>query len=297
MYSGNIAGSLYGGLASGVPSELRGLQYIHEKWGQLNWKEVVMPAVHVARDGWKVGEDLVRFMDGAQSGVDGDFLTKWPEWAIDFAPNGTRLGLGDRITRKRYADTLERIAEEGPDAFYEGPMAEAMIRTLREKNGTMTMQDLKDYKVVLRKPATIKYRGHKLTSNSAPAGGVVAMAVMNIVGGYEDFGEMKTLNLSTHRLDEAMRFGYGMVPISQNSTLQKTIELTLFTREQTLVIPPSSLVFLATRMKCFPLKPALLSEPRSVIHALSTCPTTTHLVSNHSRRQEPLTLSPPTLQV
>ncbi|KAJ5469165.1 hypothetical protein N7475_006917 [Penicillium sp. IBT 31633x] len=48
-------------------------------------------------------------------------------WALDFALNGTRLGLGETVTRKRYADTLEAIAEQGPDAFYAGPIAEIMI--------------------------------------------------------------------------------------------------------------------------------------------------------------------------
>jgi len=212
MYKDNVQASILGGLASGVPGELRGLQWIHENFGQLDWRDVVMPSVKIAREGWSVGEDLVRYMGYSSSpnSMDGNFLVKRKEWSEDFAPNGTILGLGDWITRKRYATSLERIAKEGPDVFYKGDMAEKMIEAVKKTNGTMTLEDLKNYRIALRKPAEIKYRGYKMTSNSAPASGVVALAVMNIVSGYEDFGWKGQLNLSTHRLDEAIRFGYGM---------------------------------------------------------------------------------------
>ena len=209
MYNGNVNGSVKGGLAAGVPGEVRGLQYLHEKYGKLSWEEVVMPAVGVARDGFEVSEDLVRFMEFAREGS-ANFLKDDPNWAIDFAPNGTILGIGDTITRKRYATTLETIAKEGPDSFYEGPMADSMISTLQKENGTMTLGDLKNYKVEIRKPAEIEYRGYKLHGSTSPASGSIALAIMKIVEGYDDFGWPEKLRLNTHRLDEAMRFGYAM---------------------------------------------------------------------------------------
>ena len=211
MYLGNVKGSIKGGLASGIPGEVRGLQYLHERYGKLSWEEVMMPAITVAREGFEVTADLVSYMEQATNNDDQeDFLSKNPDWVIDFAPNGTRLGAGGRITRKRYANTLEKIAVEGPDAFYEGPMAEFMIAALQKTNGTMTMQDLKNFTVAIRKPIEIEYRGYKLHSCDAPSSGPVVLAVMKIVEGYNDFGWSTSLNLSTHRLDEAMRFGYGM---------------------------------------------------------------------------------------
>lgn len=113
------------------------------------------------------------------------------------------------MTRQRYANTLEAIATYGADAFYTGAIAEATIRALRDSNGTMTMQDLKNYTVAHREPLNIKYRGFKLTSTNAPSGGPVALSALNTVSGYEGFSDPKQLNLSTHRLDEAMRFAYG----------------------------------------------------------------------------------------
>ena len=191
-----------------MPSEVRGLQYLHENYGVLPWKHVMQGAVRVARYGWPVNEDLIRYMNFAQ-GYAGQFLVEDPAWAVDFAPNGTLVGLGETITRKRYADTLETIANDGPDAFYTGRIAETMIKALAAANGTMTLDDLRNYKAVIRKPSHITYRGFRLHSCSNPSAGEVALAVLKTVEGYNDFFHPGNVNLSTHRLDEATRFAYG----------------------------------------------------------------------------------------
>lgn len=147
-------------------------------------------------------------MSLAIEGTD-NFLINDPTWAIDFAPKGKLLQVGDTITRRRYADTLETIAQRGPDAFYQGPVAEAMIRKLHQTGGTMTMEDLKNYTAAIRTPAAIDYRNYRIRSCSAPSSGTVAMSVMKIIEGYPTIGEDATLNISTHLFDEAIRFGYG----------------------------------------------------------------------------------------
>jgi len=208
MYNNNTNSSIYTGLASGVPGELRGLAHLHQNYGLLPWEQLVMPAVNVARNGFPVTQDLVRYMASAIEGID-NFLVDEPTWAIDFAPNGTLLGLGDTIYRRRYADTLEAIAKSGPDAFYTGPIAQATIDTIQSNGGIMTMEDLKNYTVAIRPPASIDYRDYKITSGSAPSSGTVAMSAMKIIEGYPTIGEATTLNLSTHLFDEAIRFAYG----------------------------------------------------------------------------------------
>ena len=213
MFDNKTALSLYGGLASGVPGELRGLEYLHKHYGKLPWAHVMQPAIYVARNGFTVTQDLVNY-EKAAIGKGPNFLAKNPDFAIDFAPNGTLLGLNETITRRRYADTLETISKQGPDAFYTGPIANATIQALKAANGTMTLDDLKNYTVAIRKPAQITYRNYKLTACSAPSSGTVALSVMKTIEGYSDIGEAATLNLSTHRLDEAMRFAYGEVSIS-----------------------------------------------------------------------------------
>jgi gamma-glutamyltranspeptidase/glutathione hydrolase len=212
MYKNNTQASITGGLASGVPGELRGLQHLHENYGKLPWSTVLQPAVKISREGWTVNQDLVNYMESATAGQNAstNFLLNDPEFAIDFAPRGHLLKVNETITRKRYADLLETIAHEGPDAFYEGPLAESLINAIQAKNGTMTLDDLKNYTVAIRKPSTIDYRGYKLTACSAPSGGEVALASLKIMEGYSGVGDPATINLTTHRLDESMRFSYGM---------------------------------------------------------------------------------------
>jgi gamma-glutamyltranspeptidase/glutathione hydrolase len=211
MYKNNEQASITGGLASGVPGEVRGLQYLHEHYGKLPWATVLQPAINVARNGWRVNEDLVNYMISATGGnLTSNFLTNDLEFALDFAPKGRLVKLNETITRKRYANTLETIAQEGPDAFYTGPIAEATIRALQAKNGTMTLADLKNYTVAIRQPSTITYRDYKLTACSAPSGGEVALSVLKIMEGYDRVGDPSNVNLTTHRLDESMKFAYAL---------------------------------------------------------------------------------------
>jgi len=210
MYSPPLSNSnysLYGGLASGVPGELHGLDHLHKKYGTLPWKHLMQPAIKLARYGFNVTADLVRYMASATAGSY-DFLTNDETWALDFAPNGTRLGLGDVMTRKRYANTLESIAEYGPDAFYKGAIANATITALQKSNGTMTLADLANYTVEIRQTSNITYRGFRIHSGSAPSSGAVVLSIMKVIEGY-DMSSPSQLNFSTHYLDEGMRFAYG----------------------------------------------------------------------------------------
>ena len=170
---------------------------------------LVQPAIILARDGFVVGSDFAKAMASVTEYAGYDFLSKDPTWAEDFAPNGTRVGTGDIMTRKRYAHTLEAIAVGGPKAFYKGQLAEATIRALRERNGSMTMEDLAKYEIASKTPLSVDYEGFHLYGCGAPASGAVALSVLKVLEGYEDFGKFHTMNLSTHRLDEAIRFGYG----------------------------------------------------------------------------------------
>ncbi|KAL7921243.1 gamma-glutamyltranspeptidase [Trichoderma austrokoningii] len=206
MYNKDENLSLYGGMASGVPGELRGTEYLHDKYGALPWAHVIKPSIEIARNGFEVTGDLISAIKQTSPN---DFLTQDPAWAIDFAPKGRLVRLGETMTRRRYADTLEVIAQHGADAFYTGPIANATIRALTAAGGIMTLEDLKNYTVAIREPLQIKYRGYKLTSTNVPSGGAVALSALNTVSGYDGFNDTSQVNLTTHRLDEAIRFAYG----------------------------------------------------------------------------------------
>jgi gamma-glutamyltranspeptidase/glutathione hydrolase len=183
------------------------MEYIHKRYGVLTWKDVLAPAIKIARNGFVVTADLIRYMDSASS--NNKFLTEDPAWSIEFAPHGRRVELGETITRHRLANTLEMIAQQGADAFYGGPLGQWTIAALQRANGTMTLDDLRNYTVAHREPAQTTYRGYKLTSCGAPASGGIALTALKVIEGYNSFGDPAAVNVSTHRLNEAFRWAYG----------------------------------------------------------------------------------------
>ncbi|KAL8992392.1 MAG: hypothetical protein Q9169_007135 [Polycauliona sp. 2 TL-2023] len=220
MFKHDVQASIVGGLASGVPGQLRGLEYIHSHYGALPWPDVIRPSVKLARNGFVVTEDLAKAMGvprihdrraPEKFPTDHRFLTDKPEWALDFAPNGTRLGLGDVMKRQRYADTLEDIALHGADSFYNGKLASQVVKTIRKANGAMSITDLAQYSVITREPVEIDFHGHHVFACGEPASGAVILSILKTIEGYQDFESAENLNLSTHRLIEAMRFGYAEV--------------------------------------------------------------------------------------
>jgi Gamma-glutamyltransferase len=206
LFDGRPDARVVTGLAVAVPGELRGLQTIHTRHGQLPWSDVVAPAVHLARRGFEVSADLVRFMEGAIEGRDDFFLTE--PWAEDFAPDGPRVTVGSTMTRHRYADTLEKIATLGADVFYTGPMAQSMAGSVRDAGGILTADDLSQYRVVIREPVEVSYRGFILRSCPSPAGGPVTLSILKTLEGFDPAAQAG-FNVSCHRLNEAFRFGFG----------------------------------------------------------------------------------------
>lgn len=147
-------------------------------------------------------------MNSSREQVGWNFLLDDPNWAMDFAPNGTLLQVGDIMTRKRYADTLETIAHKGASAFYQGKIANATISAIQHLGGVMTLTDLLDYEVKIHNSINITYRGYTLHSTPSPSGGSVALSILKTMEGY-NMSESSDLLLNTHRLDESMRFAYA----------------------------------------------------------------------------------------
>ena len=189
-----------------MPGELRGMQYIHDHYGMLSWSTLLQPAIKLARDGFVVSEDFAKAMDLSTQRY--DFLTKDPVWAEDFAPRGIRVEKGDVMSRKRYARLLQAIADEGADIFYTGANGMAMIDALQRDNGSMVLKDLEKYQVLSRRPVSIDYKGITVHGCGVPASSSVVLSALKILEGYGD-AEKDDHDLRIHRMDEAMRFGYG----------------------------------------------------------------------------------------
>jgi gamma-glutamyltranspeptidase / glutathione hydrolase len=202
------AKSLESALAVGVPGTVAGLALAHEKFGsgKLGLAELIAPAVALARDGVPVEDDTAASLPSARAR-----LARWPaSMKIFFKPDGALLGTGDRLVQTDLAATLEAIARNGPRAFYEGGTAEKLVAALRAAGGVMTLDDLKNYRAVLRTPLRGSYRGYDILSMPPPSsGGVHLIEMLNILEGYDLRAIAADRGAVAHLMIEAMKRAYA----------------------------------------------------------------------------------------
>ncbi|KAF7970366.1 hypothetical protein HWV62_24282 [Athelia sp. TMB] len=198
--------STIGGLAIGVPGEMRGWEMLHKRHGKLPWKRLFEPAIKVGREGFNVTIDLAQALS-----YYGSFILTDPLWAEVYAPNGTVLKEGDIAYRKRYADTLEQISIHGADYFYKGRIAENIAKAAHARGGVITTHDLANYSAIVREPVNITYRNQRIFSTVAPSSGAVVLSALKIFEGYQgNYSDNDPMiNVTTHRLIEATQFAYG----------------------------------------------------------------------------------------
>ena len=155
-----------------VPGAAAGLAAVHDAYGQLPWAELLRPAIELARDGIELTKPqahLHAILDLILRHADeGRHLYS--------RPDGARLQPGDTLALPDLADTLERIAAEGADAFYRGELAEAIAETAAAGGGTLTVRDLEEYEVAWREPVHVRYHGHEVISNPPPSSGGLLIA-------------------------------------------------------------------------------------------------------------------------
>ncbi|OZJ05970.1 hypothetical protein BZG36_01253 [Bifiguratus adelaidae] len=199
-----------GSLSVGVPGEIRGFQVAHERHGKLPWKRLFEPSIRLARYGWPVGAELARRLSLP---ILKEWLESDPEWNYIFAPNGTVLKQGDILKRDNLADTLELIANEGPDAFYKGRIAEELIEQIQAEGGILTMEDFASYEAIIREPLYGYYHGRKVVTGGVPTSGHVLLSVLNILERYnlplDAAAHGRWSGLAMHRYAEALKFGYA----------------------------------------------------------------------------------------
>ncbi|KAK4699938.1 hypothetical protein P7C70_g6314, partial [Phenoliferia sp. Uapishka_3] len=199
--------STIGGLAVGVPGELRGWEQLYLRHGSMNWTDLFTGAIKLAREGFTVNVDLAA---GIQQGA--SFIKADPLWAEIYThPNGSLLVEGDTCYRKRYADTLEKISWYGANFFYEGETAINTAAAIYARGGIMTTKDIANYTAMIREPVNITYRGSRIFSTVAPSSGAVVLSALKIFEGYQaNYTDSDPeINVTTHRLVEATKFGYG----------------------------------------------------------------------------------------
>jgi gamma-glutamyltranspeptidase/glutathione hydrolase/leukotriene-C4 hydrolase len=206
MFGSDPDSSKFGGLSVGVPGELRGLAEAHRRWGKLPWKRLVNPSVTLAK-GWRLGRETARRMRREV----GAFILKDPVWARIFAPGGKFLEEGDFIARPNYARTLKLIADEGAEAFYKSPIADAIIHRVHQTGGIMTIKDLQGYEPIVQQALQGTYRGKKVYTTGAPTSGPVLLHILNLLENFNITAHTTHLEqeLNVHRVVEALKFGFA----------------------------------------------------------------------------------------
>ena len=195
-----------GYLAPGVPGTVRGLALAHKKFGRLPWKDVVMPAVQLAEDGFAVSASLARGLNSQLSGTMG----KYPASAEAYGkPGGGAWAAGDRLALKDLAKTLRAIATDGPDVFYKGWIADRIAEDMAANGGIISKDDLAAYEAKERAPVKGTFRGYEIAAMPPPSSGGVAMIEMlNILESFDLKAKGFDSADARHLEIEAMRRAY-----------------------------------------------------------------------------------------
>jgi gamma-glutamyltranspeptidase/glutathione hydrolase len=159
-----------GAASCAVPGAAMGLETAHASFGKLPWKELIAPAIELARSGVEITRPQA-------------YLHAILDLILRHSPEGrrvyggqSRLVAGDRLVMSDLAGTLERLAAVGSTDLHTGELAHALVEHVHEGHGAITLRDLAEYRVVRRRPVRATYRAHELASNSPPSSGGILIA-------------------------------------------------------------------------------------------------------------------------
>ena len=170
--------STLGGAAVGVPGSISAIFEIHSKFGSLPIEELFRPAIDLSKNGYVVTEKQSNSLTGKLE----DFIKINGNESL----YSKRYFEGDTIKNIKFAETLKKISEFGPKAFYEGEIADMIVRDVKKSGGIMTVDDLKNYKSVWRDPVKFKYKDLEVISMSLPSsGGILIGQILKSIEDYD----------------------------------------------------------------------------------------------------------------
>ena len=194
--------SILGGAAVGVPGSISAIYEIHAKFGSLPIEDLFKPAINLAKNGFVVTKKQSNSLGGKLE----DFIKVNGEESL----YSKKYYEGDTIKNARFAETLSKISEYGPEVFYGGEIGEMIVNSVNKTGGIMTIDDLKNYESVWRDPVKFKYKDLEVISMSLPSsGGILLGQMLKVIEDYDikSFGHnsVKTIQV----LVEAERRAYA----------------------------------------------------------------------------------------
>jgi gamma-glutamyltranspeptidase/glutathione hydrolase len=197
--------SLYTHYAVGVPGTVAGMEHALKRWGSLPLSRVVAPAVALADKGFPVSETLAKILQQEQKN-----MGRWPATQAIFWKNGAPLKRGDALVQKDLAQSLRLIGEQGAKAFYEGAIAQKIAAEMAPHAGALSLQDLKNYKVVEREPVRGSYRGYQIVTMPPPSsGGAHLIQILNMMERWPMNQWGVNSAKSMHHMAEGMKLAYA----------------------------------------------------------------------------------------
>lgn len=165
-----------GGLAVAVPGHVAGLCFAQQKYGKLKLKDVLQPAMRLAREGVELDTHELNVRRSALRTFKAkpELKTKYAALWEHYLSSGDLEKIAPKF-RSPQLKALEQIAEQGRDGFYGGPVAAAMVDAVRKAGGKLSLDDLAAMDVVEREPLTTQFRGLKLVTMPPPSSGGIAL--------------------------------------------------------------------------------------------------------------------------
>ena len=200
----NKSTSRLGYLAGGIPGTVAGMWEAHQKFGSMPWKDLLKPAIQLAKEGFKVSAFMADSINRAHS-----TMNDYPSTVEIFFPEFP-LKPNHNLVQKDLAATLNRIAQNGKDGFYKGKTAKMFAAAMKKNNGLITEDDLKNYKAVWREPLVGNYKDFKIVTMPPPSsGGVHLIQMLNVLSNFD----LKKLGHNsrdyTLLLTEVMKYAYA----------------------------------------------------------------------------------------
>lgn len=214
MFNGSSSLSQEGGLSIAVPGELKGYELAYQKYGKLNWSELIQPSIKLCEEGFEVSEHLARYLKDYKEKILADPSLKEAFY------NNIRSDVykaGEILKRPALGNTLKVIAEYGADALYLGNLSKSLVDDIRSCGGIISEEDLQQYNAVHESAITVELQDELETrvlhTAPPPGSGLILALILNILNGYnissEDKESIDSSVLTYHRIVEAFKFSFA----------------------------------------------------------------------------------------